>query len=90
MLRFVSLITRLADIKKKIAVCHQHHQVKAVEPFEPIRMVHEDVKLVIILTEALTYLTEFPGLFFDRPVFTAIKYLHPAVRILLRRFINIA
>jgi len=44
----------------------------------------------INLTDALTYLTEFPGLFFDRPVFAALKYLHPAVRILLRRFINIA
>lgn len=41
-------------------------------------------------SDALTYLTEFPGLFFDRPVFAALKYLYPAVRGFPRSFNNIA
>jgi hypothetical protein len=53
-------------------------------------MDHEDVKLVIILTDALTYLTEFPWLLLDRPVPTALKYLYPAVRGFPSSFINIA
>ena len=36
MRRGIPFITRLTDIKKEITICHQHHQVEAVESFESI------------------------------------------------------